>query len=234
MESKLGSKTPCDNHPDREAKAILSLGGKIQNHCLECFMVSHTMFRLKELSAEEQKSREPLSPEVLASALQDDAQKESRLQELKIKLGAYNLPLNLLDGVKDEKSLLELITEFENRFARELGDAILAHIQHRDAVIQSFWKHFGFYVTERSRLFISVTAISAGEVKTAMTAEPILESLNHGVKGFLFFIDLCPQANWCHDCIYVFISEDGYTFVCRPKEEPPDSSIPLKRIHMAR
>jgi hypothetical protein len=46
-------------------------------------------------------------------------------------------------------------------------------------------------------------------------------------SAFLFFVDLDPEANWAHDCAYVFIASTGEIAWCAA-DWPPHESITLK------
>lgn len=41
-------------------------------------------------------------------------------------------------------------------------------------------------------------------------------------QAWFFFIDLAPQANWEHDCLYVFVALCGGAYEVLPGRLPPD------------
>lgn len=59
--------------------------------------------------------------------------------------------------------------------------------------------------------FISESQLTIMDVRTCMD-KPLFKNTGKHSEGYFLFIDLKPEANWAHDCIYVFIhvSTTGY------------------------
>jgi type III restriction enzyme len=97
-------------------------------------------------------------------------------------------------------------------------------------VTARFWSLYG----QRVRLGVIVAAsrqeLDPMAVRDVMNA-PILQAKGLPSSGFLFFVDLNPEANWAHPCAYAFVGTEGKTD-WQEAEWPPHSDLSLKTQEM--
>lgn len=95
-------------------------------------------------------------------------------------------------------------------------------------IVKSFFEAVGHLIPEDATVLLSSEEIDPKSIRTALD-----RLVDFGIapkRGFLLFIDTTPDANWGHDCVYVFLSTGGSVF-CRVVDWPPHESIsmtPLK------
>jgi hypothetical protein len=93
------------------------------------------------------------------------------------------------------------------------------------SVVEHFWKTFGSRVPANGIVLASLTELDSGNFRNAIGVP--VSCGGPPAKGFLFFVDLDPEANWAHACAYVFVASTGETAWC-PAEWPPEESTKLK------
>jgi hypothetical protein len=91
-------------------------------------------------------------------------------------------------------------------------------------VTDAFWRTFGGRIPDGAVVLASTTEINPKSVQTVLKNQGFGDTKT---SAYLFFVDLEPEANWSHPCMYVFMPVTGeptwYT-----AGWPPDDTIVLK------
>lgn len=77
-----------------------------------------------------------------------------------------------------------------------------------------------------SEIWVSDELIAIAEISDYI-GDKIFDYVNEAMVGCLIFCDLNANANWQHDCKYIFIAESG-KMITKLHTMPPNEKI---RIH---
>lgn len=89
-----------------------------------------------------------------------------------------------------------------------------------------FWKIYSHRIPSKAIVMASMKEVDPKDITTAMGNHIIVDGKSPE-RSYLFFIDFNPEANWAHNCAYIFVSRKGKTIWCSA-EWPPHISITLK------
>lgn len=84
-----------------------------------------------------------------------------------------------------------------------------------------FWAIFGEVLPPGSKVYKSKGPVEG--VKDAL--EKALPTLKEMPPATMFFVDIEPEANWAHQCLYVFVLDTSNFFTVRHNWPPKDMTI---------
>jgi hypothetical protein len=93
----------------------------------------------------------------------------------------------------------------------------------------TFWLSFGAKLPPGAKVFVSKTAESPRTFLDARGA--LLSCIPSAMLAHLIFVDLYPEANWAHDCLYVFAVSGGNLFAVAHNWPPlgADDFLPMEK-----
>lgn len=96
------------------------------------------------------------------------------------------------------------------------------------AVRERFWKEFGKRIEEPHTVFVAEGRVLL-EALRDVHDRPIPGGEHLSGEGWLFFVDLSPEANWAHPCAYVVLRPSAAA-VWLTHRWPPDETVRLVSI----
>jgi hypothetical protein len=116
----------------------------------------------------------------------------------------------------------QLVLPIEDSAHAALVDA---HVGPPTEVVEHFWQTFGSRVPASAIVLSSTEELEPTAIRNAL--DKPLSIVSALPRGFLFFVDLEPEANWSHACAYAFVSACEETVWCEA-EWPPHALIALR------
>lgn len=83
---------------------------------------------------------------------------------------------------------------------------------------ETFWASIGKALPEGAKVSVSAEAEDPKKFLDAMEKTP--EVIPSAERAHVIFVDLYPEANWEHDCIYVYVVSDGSLFAVKHNWPP--------------
>lgn len=93
-----------------------------------------------------------------------------------------------------------------------------------DDVVRRFWDEFGNQIPKHASVSVTTTEVYLKSVKDAMGMYIHSDSV-FPENGFVFFIDMEPEANWGHDCAYASVPICGNTHWVKRNWPPAESLV---------
>lgn len=93
----------------------------------------------------------------------------------------------------------------------------------------TFWTSIGKVIPKDAKVYVSSKAESPKDFLDAMERTP--EAIPSAEQAYVIFVDLYPEANWAHECLFVYVVSDGSLFAVK-HDWPPNEKhemIPMER-----